>query len=59
MHVRKKIEQLTIVPKPGTRPENTRVVKIKPYHGDGDKHGYRMKITLPRLPWEPEEQVIG
>jgi hypothetical protein len=59
MHVRKKIEPLKVVPKPGTPPSNTRVIKIKPYHGDAEKRGYLMKITLPRLPWEPEETVIG
>jgi hypothetical protein len=59
MHVRRKIEPPKLVPKPGKRPENTRVIKIKPYHGAAEKHGYLMKITLPRLPWEPEETVIG
>jgi hypothetical protein len=59
MHVRKKIEQhLTLVPKPGVRPANTRVVKIRPYNGDPEKVGYRMSITLPRASWEPMEQVL-
>jgi len=58
MHVRKKIAQLALVPKPGLRPQNTRVVKIRPYIGDADKVGYRMSITLPRAPWEPAEQVL-
>ena len=58
MHVRRKIEQTKPEQKKAVA-EGTRVIKIKPYHGAAEKHGYLMKITLPRLPWEPEETVIG
>ena len=58
MHIRRKIEPPKPVPKKPVA-EGTRVIKIKPYHGDAEKRGYLMKITLPRLPWEPEETVIG